>query len=624
MNKVFYFTVVILNLVFTQSYFNNIHFFKNIVNSKSSLYANKYNKHNKSNKNLELNTKRNYQYEIDQDNNEKKKYPLSQKYYENYIKKLNSKNNTLRDQTMLNEDYAFFENIANNTQNGNVTIYISKRPPFVRIMNPNDGTFNPNNNPFNPFNHISNDDNGDDDDTFDNFKKKSNLKSKNFEVIKKSEISFKNIGGYANIKSELLQCVDLLSNYTKYNKYNVRVPKGIILEGPPGNGKTLLAKAFATEAGVGFIPVSGSEFQEKYVGVGAARIRELFDLAQQNIPCIIFIDEIDAVGRKRSGDGEQSASERDSTLNELLVKLDGFKSNAGIFLIGATNRIDLLDPALIRPGRIDKKIYIGMPDSATRKSILQIHLNGKPHDQSINITDLVDMTMGLSGAQIENVLNEAMLNSLRDNREIISINDIDTILNKVIAGWQPSEHQFTNNIIDHISIHEMGHAIVGLLSKHHSKLSKVIINLSSPKSPGYTLFEGSTSTIYTRESLFEHLMILLAGRIAEEEFFDVSVTTGAINDFEEALKLAEKMIVYYGMGSNPIYPHQSEKYKEVIDNEVTNLIKSAYTASKHIISLCHDLIYESSEILKSKKILNVDELILLIKNKYPKIYNDLL
>ena len=615
MNKIFYFIFFILNLVFTQSYFNNINFFKNIINSKFSLYANKYNK----NLDQDINIKRDYQHEIDQNvNNEKKKYPLSQKYYENYIKKLNSKNVTLRDQSMLNEDYAFFENIANNTQNGNVTIYISKRPPFVRIMNPSD-------NPFNPFNHISNDDHGnDDDDNFENFKKKSNSKSKNFEVIKKSEISFKNIGGYANIKSELLQCVDLLSNYTKYNKYNVRVPKGIILEGPPGNGKTLLAKAFATEAGVGFIPVSGSEFQEKYVGVGASRIRELFDLAQQNIPCIIFIDEIDAVGRKRSGDGEQSASERDSTLNELLVKLDGFKSNAGIFLIGATNRVDLLDPALIRPGRIDKKIYIGMPDSATRKSILEIHLAGKPHDKSININDLVDMTMGLSGAQIENVLNEAMLNSLRDNREIISINDIDTVLNKVIAGWQPSEHQFTNNIIDHISIHEMGHAIVGLLSKHHSKLSKVIINLSSPKSPGYTLFEGSTSTIYTRESLFEHLMILLAGRIAEEEFFDVSVTTGAINDFEEALKLAEKMIVYYGMGSNPIYPHQSEKYKEVIDNEVTNLIKSAYTASKHIISLCHDLIYESSEILKNKKILNVDELNSLIKNKYPKIYNDLL
>jgi len=413
-----------------------------------------------------------------------------------------------------------------------------------------------------------------------------------------------------------MQCVDILRNYQKYRKYNVRIPKGLILEGPPGTGKTLLSKALAGEANCSFIPVSGSDFQEKYVGVGSARIKELFELAKKNIPCIIFIDEIDALGRKRSTDGESSTSERDSTLNSLLVELDGFKNNTGVFLIAATNRIDLLDTALTRPGRIDKKIFIGMPDSNTRKEILKIHINGKPYCDTIGIDDLVEVTEGFSGAQIENLLNEAMLNALRLNNTQFCYKDFDFVLNKMMAGWQPNEHEFTSDIIDHIAIHEMGHAVVGLLSKHHSKVSKVIINLSSPKSPGYTVFEGSTSNIYIREALFEHLMILLAGRIAEEVFYDVSVTTGAINDFEEALKLAEKMVIYYGMGNNIIYPSFSEKYKEMIDNEVVKLLNDAYKCANIIIQNAKEFIHETSEILKQDKIIKVDALNELIQTKY--------
>jgi len=444
-------------------------------------------------------------------------------------------------------------------------------------------------------------------------------KSENFEVIKKSPINFKDVGGYDSIKAELEQCVDLLKNYTKYSEYNVRVPKGLIFEGPPGNGKTLLAKALAGEAKTGFIAVSGSEFQEKYVGVGASRVREIFKLAKDNIPCIVFIDEIDALGRKRSSDGELASTERDSTLNELLVAMDGFKNVSGIFVIGATNRADLLDPALLRPGRIDKRIYIGNPDEKTRKAILNIHLKGKPHDNTIILDNMIEITNGLSAAQIENLVNEAMLNALKSNRTEFTLNDIDIVVNRMMVGWQPNEHQFTANIIDNIAIHEMGHAIVGLLSKHHSKMTKVIINLQAPQSPGYTVFEKSSSPIFTREALFEHLMILLAGRIAEEIIFDVSVTTGAIGDFEEALKLAQKMVVYYGMGKNVIYPSMSEKYKEMIDEEVAKLIHDAYGYAEFILRNSKEFMLEGAELLKRDKLIKAETLFELLNTKYSSI-----
>lgn len=553
----------------------------------------------------------------------KKQHPISRNYHEDYIKRLNSKNQTIQDSGILGEDDDYFQNleeleriISSNYTNNEVPS--SNRRGGIRIIINKDmiGQFS------NMFNNDDQDTNNEDEPYGRDMNSKNrDKKSENFEVITKFPITFKDIGGFDKVKSELSQCIDFLSNYTKYLKYNVRVPKGLILEGPPGNGKTLLAKGLAGEAKVGFIAVSGSEFQEKYVGVGSSRVRELFALAKKNIPCIIFIDEIDALGRKRSGDGETSSSERDNTLNELLVCLDGFKNNTGIFLICATNRADLLDPALTRPGRIDKRIFIGLPDASTREAIIQIHTRGKPYDKTINIKDLVDITLGLSGAQIENLMNEAMLNALRYNREVMSSSDIDTIMNKMMAGWQPNDHQFTSDIIDHIAIHEMGHAVVGMLAKHHSKMTKVIINLSSPKSPAYTVFEGSTSSIYTREALFEHLAILLAGRIAEEVFYDVSVTTGAINDFEEAFKLAEKMIVYYGMGKKIIYPSLSETYKEKIDNEVFNLINDAYAYSEFIIKNSKDLIYDAAQILKKEKLLTYETLVVLIDAKYKHIFD---
>lgn len=550
----------------------------------------------------------NRNFNCDDRNNTSKnyKYPLSKNYYEKQLKELNSKNIAVQNNAILgnSSDDSYEDEFAVNLPNN--TIRIDRNSIYqvfgVRL---NYGQINGGG--------FDNEDKGFSDHEDDVYEKQGNSP---FEIIKKFKTKFKDVGGYDNVKQELNQCVDLLKNYQKYQKYNVRVPKGLIMEGPPGTGKTLLAKALAGEAGCSFIPVSGSDFQEKYVGVGSQRIRQLFRLAKKNKPSIIFIDEIDAVGRSRSTDGETSSSERDSTLNSLLVELDGFKNNSGVFIVSATNRVDLLDSALTRPGRIDKKISIGLPDKDTRKHILEIHIKGKPCDESIVIDNLVEITEGFTGAQIENLLNEAMLYALREDREIFNMNDFEISLNKMMVGWQPMDHEFSDDIINHITIHEMGHAIVGMLSKHHSNVTKVVINFSSPTSPGYTVFETKRTNIYTREALFERLMILLAGRIAEEVIYGVSVTTGAINDFEEALKLAEKMVVYYGMGSNPIYPHNSDKYKEFIDNDAIELINKAYHYSSILLRKSRCLIKESSVILKNEKILQASVINDLIDEKY--------
>ena len=445
----------------------------------------------------------------------------------------------------------------------------------------------------------------------------------NFEVIKKSEYSFKDVGGYDKIKAELMQTADILLNSTKYKKFNLRTPKGIIFEGPPGNGKTLLAKAFSGELNVSFIPVSGSEFSEKYVGVGSGRVRTLFKTAEKNKPCIIFIDEIDALARKRGNDMVNSNSEKDQTLNQLLVNLDGFKDIDGVFIIGATNRIDLLDPALLRPGRIDKNIFIGNPDSATRRHIISIHLKGKPLSHDIEMDYIVEMTGGFSGAQIENLINEAMLYALRNDREIIFSEDLEYIANRIMSGWQSSENKYSDDIINRIIIHELGHALVGFFSKDHALLIKVILNLWSPKTPGYTLFESGDedSNIYTKNGLLSHLMVLLGGRVAEEIFYGYSVTTGAKKDLEQAYSLAQNMILHYGMGEQTIYPDLSDQSKYLIDKEVNRLLMDAHTNAGIILKECKDLMIDCSAILKRTNILKPDDIADIINRKYPHLWN---
>ena len=447
----------------------------------------------------------------------------------------------------------------------------------------------------------------------ENKENEDDIRSENFELIKNSNYNFNHIGGYDLIKEELMQCADILLNYTKYAKYNVRIPKGIILEGPPGNGKTLMAKCFSGEINIGFIPVSGAQFQEKYVGVGASRVRELFALATENVPCIIFIDELDALGRKRSSD-QSSNTEHDSTLNELLVNLDGFKSANGIFIIGATNRIDLLDTALTRPGRIDKKIYIGNPDKQTRKSILEIHLVNKPLESSITLDYLVELSNGFSGAQIENLLNEAMLYVLRQNRYQIDKTDINIIANRILVGFQSNKNQLTEDVIYQVAVHEMGHALVGLFTNYR-KLIKITINLFSPKTLGFTLFEPASNTIQTKEQLINEIMVLLGGRIAEEIIFkNTNISSGASQDIQEVKKIAEQMIVHLGMGDKIVISDPNK-----INAEIDNIISIAYDRAKIILSNTEPLIRDSAKLLTLNHELTPEMITNLIANKYPYI-----
>ena len=264
-----------------------------------------------------------------------------------------------------------------------------------------------------------------------------------------------------------------------------------------------------------------------------------------------------------------------------------------------------------------------MPDKDTREAILKIHINGKPSDKkTVKLDDLIEMTENFSGAQIENLLNEAMLNALKMNKTEFNNDDLEIVMNKIISGYQPTKHDFTSDMILHIAIHEIGHAIVGVYSKHHSKVSKVVINLSSPKSPGYTLFKtGENNMLLTREILFEHLMILLSGRVAEEAFYNISVTTGAKADFKEALEMAYEMVMHYGMGSELVYPRNSEKYKQIIDDDVLRLMKKAYSYSKKIISMNKDLVYELSLTLQREKVLKIEDIQQMILDKYKSNYD---
>lgn len=440
-----------------------------------------------------------------------------------------------------------------------------------------------------------------------------------------SDLNFTSIGGYTDIKEELNQILDFIQYPDKYLEHGVRLVRGLLLEGLPGNGKTLIARCLAGEAKMNFVACSGAEFTEKYVGVGASRVRELFEFVRENQPCILFIDEIDALARRRSEEGEMSHSERDSTLNQLLVLMDGFRQNENILVIGATNRMDMLDRAILRPGRFDKVIHIPNPDGETRRAILEIHGERKP--LNVSIEHLTRITNGFSGAQIENLLNEATLMAIRKGEMPVNLNHIEHMKERMIIGQTSNyKRNITDTTLRRIAIHEVGHLLLALQSQYYERPWKITVDSMNPKnSLGYTIFETEEidEGFFLREYLQDKIKVLLGGRVAEEIVYGHSVSSGALSDLEKAFAVAKTMIMDYGMGKSIIYPYLSETYKKRIDEQIHHLIHQMYLETKDYIAKNENLMDIFVEHLLLKKTLLWDEIQDIYKTYqyYPNLYN---
>jgi cell division protease FtsH len=428
----------------------------------------------------------------------------------------------------------------------------------------------------------------------------------------RDDFNFTRIGGYYDLKEELRQIMDFIWHPSNYTQYGVRIPRGILLEGPTGNGKTLIAKCLAGEARMNFISTSGSEFNEKYVGVGSARIRELFHFAQKQKPCLIFIDEIDALGRKRTNDGEAAGAERDQTLNQLLCMMDGFSSTSEVVVIGATNRIDILDRALLRPGRIDKIIHVPNPDADTRREIIDIHLEKKPVNVSVDY--LVKLTHGFNGAQIENLLNEATLYGIRHDHLPITSQILDMMKEKILIGVTTSRQRKNMSLEAQrrIALHEIGHLVMALVAEDHEKPWKISIDsTNSQNSFGYTIFESDDvdEGLYTRQHFIDKIKVLLGGRVAEEVFYGHSISSGALSDLEKAFSMAKKMVMEYGMGNDVIYPYFSETYKKRIDEQIHSIILRAYKDTLSFLEKHKEYLEKFSQELLERRTMSAEEIL---------------
>lgn len=427
------------------------------------------------------------------------------------------------------------------------------------------------------------------------------LKDKN-----KSNISFKDVAGLDEIKEELQEIIDFMNNSEKYRKMGAKIPKGVLFHGPPGTGKTLLAKAVAGETNSSFIYASGSEFVEKYVGVGAKRIRSLYEKAKKEAPCIIFLDELDAIGAKRNID---SNNEKDQTLNQLLVEMDGFNENQSIVVIGATNRLDLLDEALLRPGRFDRHIYVGNPNLKSREEILKVHIKNKPIDESVNIKDLSRKTHGFSGAQLANIANEAAILAVRNNKSKIDIDDFNNAIERVVAGLEvkhPSVLLKEKNIVAH---HEAGHAVVAKILE--TDLIQKISIVPRGQALGYVLkFPDDERYLHTKNELLNKIKVLLAGRASEYIIFN-EITTGASDDLDKATDIAEKMVCNYGMSSlgNISIRDRYKKYNSNnIDKEIKNIIENCYKETIKLVDNHIELIKRIANYLLENETMTADEL----------------
>ncbi len=421
-----------------------------------------------------------------------------------------------------------------------------------------------------------------------------------------SNVSFKDVAGLEEIKEELQETIDFINNSSKYRRMGAKIPKGILFYGPPGTGKTLLAKAVAGETNSVFLYASGSEFVEKYVGVGAKRVRTLFERAKKEAPSIIFIDEIDAIGTKRN---LESNNEKDQTLNQLLVEMDGFNTNETVIVIGATNRLDLLDEALLRPGRFDRHIFVGNPNMKAREQILEVHTKNKPLDKSINIVDIAKKTHGLSGAELANIANEAAIIAVRNNKTKISIEEFDAAIERVLAGLEVKNPTVLLKEKKTVSIHEAGHALVAKVLK--TEMVQKISIIPRGQALGYVLkFPDEDRYLLTEKELMNKIVTLLAGRAAEQLVFN-EVTTGAKDDLDKATNIAREMVCSYGMsslGPMAVNEHYIKHNYEILRIEIQKILDKGYKDALKILGENKDMLHHISNTLMEKETINSEEL----------------
>ena len=419
-----------------------------------------------------------------------------------------------------------------------------------------------------------------------------------------NKVTFKDVAGLKEEKEEVKELIDFLKNPKKFQKLGARIPKGVLLFGPPGTGKTLLAKAVAGEADVPFYFISGSDFVELFVGVGASRVRDMFQQAKRNAPCLIFIDEIDAVGRQRGTGLGGGHDEREQTLNQLLTEMDGFGANEGIIIIAATNRPDVLDPALLRPGRFDRQVTVNLPDVKGREEILGVHAKNKTLAEGITLKNLAKRTPGFSGADLENLLNEAALLAVRRDKDEITMSEIDEATDRVLMGPAKTSHKYSENDRKLVAYHEAGHAVIGLKLAHANVVQKVTI-IPRGTAGGYNMMVPSEEKLCsTKSDLLEQITGLLGGRTAEEVVFG-EITTGAHNDFEKATKIARAMVTEYGMSdlgplqfeqqAGSVFLGRDYNKSQHFSNEVANEIDMEM---RKIINNCHK---KATEIIKKNE-----------------------
>ena len=443
--------------------------------------------------------------------------------------------------------------------------------------------------------------------------------------VKNSKVRFVDVAGAEEEKQELQEIVEFLKNPQKFNEIGARIPKGVLLVGPPGTGKTLFAKAVAGEANVPFFSLSGSDFVEMFVGVGASRVRDLFEQAKKSMPCIIFIDEIDAVGRQRGAGLGGGNDEREQTLNQLLVQMDGFESNDSIIIMAATNRADILDPALMRPGRFDRQIYVNVPDVKGREEIMKVHARNKPIGGDINFKQVARLTAGFTGADIANMLNEAAILAARDDRKVITMKDINEALNKVIAGPAKKSRVITETDKRITAYHESGHAIVAKMVKNGDSVHEVSI-IPRGDAAGYTITLPTNDDDHmTKQYLLDKITMMLAGRAAEEIVIK-DISTGASNDIQRASKLARKMVTEWGMSEDigTMYLGASEEVfigrdyqtqlnysDEVaakIDEEVKRILDEQYAMAVSILNENRRVMDDMVKLLYEKETIFEDEI----------------